>query len=217
MSELPAPTTAALAERTVEAVAATAAERASVRAPIEKALRAHLAAGELRAAIAMLMREYGDAVFTRALRVVGDRHHAKDVLQQTFLEAYRDLATFRSESSLRTWLLGIATHRALDLVRLRRREEARTASVEVLQAIIDEATEDAPRQIDLTRQRQALSDCLQNLQPEVRATVLMRFQQGLSYEAISRIAGDRPGTLHARVARALPALRRCLERKGVAP
>ena len=63
----------------------------------------------------------------------------------------------------------------------------------------------------------ALDDCLAQLTPEVRAAVLMRFQQGLRYDEIARGTGERSGTLHMRVTRALPVLRRCLEGKGIEP
>jgi RNA polymerase sigma-70 factor (ECF subfamily) len=139
------------------------------------------------------------------------------VLQQTFLEAYRDLQTFDGRSSFRTWLLGIATHRALDVVRRRRRDEKRTTSDDELRSIADEAAPDALACLDAPRLVHALEDCLRALPAEVRATVLMRFQQAMSYVEMARVSGDRPVTLHARVARALPVLRRCLERKGIAP
>ena len=94
-------------------------------ATVDQTLQALVASGDLRRALAILMREYGDAVFTRAYRVVEDRHAAKDVMQQTFLEAYRDVASFGGRSLFKTWLLGIATHRALDAVRRQRREATR--------------------------------------------------------------------------------------------
>jgi RNA polymerase sigma-70 factor (ECF subfamily) len=47
--------------------------------------------------------------------------------------------------------------------------------------------------------------------------VLLRFQQGLSYADIERLTGERATTLQARVVRALPLLRRCLEQQGLAP
>jgi RNA polymerase sigma-70 factor (ECF subfamily) len=188
-----------------------------MREAVDQTLREFVASGDLRRAIATLMREYGDAVFTRAYRVVEDRHAAKDVLQQTFLEAYRDLASFGGRSSFKTWLLGITTHRALDVVRRQRREAKRTVSDETLLAVADEAVAIPPMSVDTLRRLRALEDCLQVLAPEVRATVLMRFQQGMSYEQMARVSGDRSGTLHARVTRALLVLRRCMEDKGMAP
>jgi len=184
---------------------------------IEETLREAVASGDLQHAVSILMREYGDAVFTRARRLVMDRHLAKDVLQQTFLEAYRDLRSFGGRSSFKSWLLGIATHRALDVVRQRRREETRTVSDQILLATTDESATIEPALMDQPLRLRALEECLRALSSEVRAAVLMRFQEGMSYEEIARVSGDKPGTLHARVTRSLPVLRRCLEEKGMSP
>ena len=62
-----------------------------------------------------------------------------------------------------------------------------------------------------------LADCLSSLAPRARDTVLLRFQQGLSYPEIARLSDEKAPALQIRVARALPLLRRCLEEKGVAP
>ena len=62
--------------------------------------------------------------------------------------------------------------------------------------------------------REALEKCLSVLASEVRMTVLLRFQSGMSYPDMSEVLGVRSETLQARVARALPVLRRCLEGKG---
>lgn len=186
---------------------------------VEDAVRGLVADGDHHGAVAILMRAYGDAVFTHARRIVSDRHAAHDVRQQTFLEAFRDLGNFTGRSSFRAWLLGIATHRGIDAVRKLRRDEKRTVSDDELDAVAplpDDAADPTAR-VDAPRRIRALEDCLRGLSAEVRATVLMRFLHGMTYEDIAHTTGHRPGALHARVARALPVLRRCLEGKGMAP
>jgi RNA polymerase sigma factor (sigma-70 family) len=183
-------------------------------ADAEVAARSAIASGRLREALETLMSRHGDAVYTHALRILDNRDAAKDVLQQTFLAAYRDLPTFAGRSSFKTWLFGIATHRALDLVRQQRRAEKVTVPAELAQ--IEPAMMPSPSSTLDARQRVlALEECLQRLSPEIRATLLMRFQQDLRYDEIARHTGERSGTLHARVTRALPVLRRCLEDKGI--
>jgi RNA polymerase sigma-70 factor (ECF subfamily) len=186
-------------------------------ATADDALRDLVASGHRDRVLSVLMSEHGAAVFTRAQRLLGDRNAANDVLQQTFLEAYRDLTSFDGRSSFKTWLLAIATHRALDVVRRLRKDEQRTVPATELRALADESATELPARVDQPRRLRALAECLQQLTPEARAAVLMRFQQAMSYEQIARASGDRPVTLHARVTRALPVLRRCLERKGMTP
>ena len=189
----------------------------AAEATADDALRGLVASGDRDRAFSILMSEHGAAVFTRAQRLLGDRHAAKDVLQQTFLEAYRDLASFDGRSSFKTWLLAIATNRALDVVRRMRKDEQRTEPARELPALADDSATELPARVDQPRRLRALEECLQQLTPEARAAVLMRFQQAMTYEQIAQASGDRPVTLHARVTRALPLLRRCLERKGMTP
>jgi RNA polymerase sigma-70 factor (ECF subfamily) len=181
--------------------------------PIETQLHMLVAAGELEAAVTLMVREYGAAVLSHAVRVLGDRELAKDVYQRTFLEAHRDLRSFHGRSTFKTWLMSIANHRSLDLVRTLRREQKRTASKALLQ-LPDDSVVDSHASLDGPRILRALDDCLKFLSDEARSTVLLRYQQGLSYEEIASRSGVRPGTLHARVTRAMPVLRECLERKG---
>ena len=56
---------------------------------------------------------------------------------------------------------------------------------------------------------------LEKLEPHVRIAVVLRYQEGFSYEQMAQICHEKPATLQARVARAMPLLRRCLENKGV--
>lgn len=180
-------------------------------------LAALVAAGQLRRAVTLLMERHGDAVYSCALRVLRDEEAARDVLQQTFLAAYRDLPDFGGRSSVKTWLLTIAGHRALDWVRARRRSERRLVDDEGLEERGDEQAPSVQALLDGPREVRALEECLAQLTPEVRAALLMRFQQGLRYDEMARGTGERVGTLHMRVTRALPVLRRCLESKGIEP
>jgi len=167
-----------------------------------------------RATVAELVRAHGDAVFGFCLRVVRARALAEDVAQQVFLEAYRDLDRFQGRSSARTWLFSIAGHRCLDALKSQQRRSQRIESNE--QAVIDFGDPGAGpvEQLDSARLRAALEDCLNVLSPEARATVLLRFQTGFTYQELAAALRATADALQVRVARALPALRRCLERKG---
>jgi RNA polymerase sigma-70 factor (ECF subfamily) len=191
---------------------------ASPYAVIEAEALAHLDRGDSRGALIVLMRAYGDAVLGHCVRSVRDRALAEDIRQQVFLEAFRDLPRFQRRSTLRCWILGIASHRCLDAIKARRRRDARIDSGEE-EAVVEAVAEspDPAHHVDRERTSRVLEDCLEGLSDEVRMTVLMKYQLGLSYEEMSPMVNQRPGTLQARVARALPVLRRCLENKGVAP
>src|SRR5687767_15488251 len=70
-----------------------------------------------------LVERHGRAVFRVAYRVTGRVEDAEDVVQETFLRAYRQLSRFEARSNVRTWLHRIATNCAIDLLRARPKRE----------------------------------------------------------------------------------------------
>jgi RNA polymerase sigma-70 factor (ECF subfamily) len=169
---------------------------------------------ERRAAVAELMRAHGEAVFGFCLRMVRTRAAADDLVQQVFLEAYRDLDRFEGRASPRAWLFGIARHRCLDLLR---RQGRRAQLIESDEAAMLEVVDPGPGPTDQVDRRlltAALEDCLRRLSPEVRATVLLRFQTEATYDELTAVLAATADALQVRVARALKGLRRCMERKG---
>lgn len=172
-----------------------------------------------RGALEQMMTAYGSAIYRFCRHMVADEAAADDAHQVTFIQAYESLPRFARKSSVRTWLYSIARHRCLDAVKRRRRrwarfdplpdaEEPRT-DLEVQDPAPDE------RLLLKVRHRHLLA-CLETLRAETRSAVLLRFQAGLTYPEMARTANEQPATLQARVARALPTLRRCLESRGLA-
>ncbi len=182
----------------------------------ERAALAALDRGSPDDALAILMRAYGTAVYRHCRQMVMDDDLAQEVHQMTFVQAHEGLARFARRSSLRTWLFGIARHRCLDLLKMHRRRHKRFGSIEEAPDLPEPArsAEDHLSERSVAR---VLESCLRGLAPHVRAAVLLRYQQGLSYPEIARLSNEKAPTLQVRVARALPLLRRCLEEKGVAP
>lgn len=182
----------------------------------EAEARAALARGDRKEALTVLMRAYGRAIHRHCLSMLGDDGLADEVHQTVFVEAWRDLGRFEGRSSFRTWLFGIARHRCLDAAKVRRRRERRF----VLADAGPDAVDDGPApdgRLDAERVRDPLEACLAQLRPEIRIALLLRYQEGMSFVEMGRICRQRPGTLEARIRRALPALRRCLVARGVEP
>lgn len=167
-----------------------------------------------RGAVEKLVELHEETVFAYCVRTLRDRELAEDVAQKVFAEAYRDLERFRRESSLRTWLLGIAHHRCGDAIKSRKRYDARIdLNEDAVTDYVDAAAAPTDR-LDLARQVEALEGCLAELSHEVRETVLLRFLSDMTYEEMAKLLDCKADTLCVRVARALPVLKRCLERKG---
>jgi RNA polymerase sigma-70 factor (ECF subfamily) len=180
----------------------------------ELAARGMLARGDCKGAITALMDAHGEAVFGFCVRVLRDRSLAEDVFQHVFLEAYRDIARFQAHSTFPAWLFGIASHRCQDALRSQRRRRHRLESNDQAAVRFADPCAASNEQLERARIIAALEECLRRLSEDVRIAVLLRFQQGMSYEEMSELLETKPNTLHVRVARALPALRRCLEAKG---
>jgi len=188
------------------------------RAVLPDTERTALAALDRRSpeeALAVLMREYGPAVYRYCRQMVGDEDLAEEIQQMTFVQAYEALPKFARRSSLRTWLFGIARHRCLDIAKMTRRRRKRFGPLEEAPDLPEPGGSAEDRLAERSRAG-ALETCLQKLAPHIRDAVVLRFQQGLSYPEMARISGEKAPTLQVRVARALPLLRRCLEDKGMA-
>ncbi|HEX2689737.1 MAG TPA: RNA polymerase sigma factor [Kofleriaceae bacterium] len=163
--------------------------------------------------MAELMRVHGDAVFGFCLRMVHARDRADDLVQQVFLEAFRDLDSIEG-SSPRAWLFGIAYHRCLDALKTRQHQLQLIENSEQAMLGVEDPGRGMLEHVDRMQLVAGLEECLRRLSPAVRATVLMRFQTGATYEEMEVKLGATPDALQVRVARALPVLRRCLEKKG---
>lgn len=167
-----------------------------------------------RARISELMVAYGDAIFGFCMRMVHDEHVSRDVVQQTFLQAYRDFDQFEGRASVRTWLTSIARNRCLDALKRDHRLQKRIESNErAMLEHIDPSAGPGER-IDGAQLSAALEVCVRQLPASMRAIVLERFVTGFTYEDLSRSSGATANTLQARVARALRLLKQCLEKHG---
>jgi len=178
-------------------------------------------AGDLDAYEALANR-YEQRVYSLALRMLRQEEDAEDVTQQTFLSALENLARFRGEASFSTWLLRIATHAALKLIR--KRKGLDTVSLE-------EATEGAddtgaiphPEYIADWRQspaelvernevRRLLDDALAQVDEKHRLVFLLRDVEGLSVKETADALGLTEANTKVRLLRARLQLRELLTR-----
>jgi len=161
------------------------------------------------------MDRYGASVYRYCRRMLGTDADGEDVSQIVFMQAFESIQRMARIENPRAWLLGIARHRCLDRLERRRRAPV-LAAAEALEQAADRSAPGvlATRDPD---PRQALDDCLEQLDARSRTALLLRFRDQLSYQAISELTGDRPGALRVRVGRALRTLRRALEGKGLLP
>lgn len=198
------------------AVASQAADAARAELDVEREATRCLAQRRPHDAIALLANHYGNPLYRFCRSMLASDVDAQDVLQTVFMQAFEGLASYTDQATFGAWLFGIARHRCLDRIRAERRRgpgDPRPGAIAELAA----HTRPVDEQLAARGAVAAIEPCLDELESRLRAAVVLRYQQQLSYDEMSQLTGDPPGTLRVRVTRALPLLRRCLERKGIAP
>lgn len=160
-----------------------------------------------------IAREHYPAVFGYCLRVLRSYDLAEDVTQHVFEHAYRDFHRFEGRSSVLTWLLSIAYHRSMDGLRATRKLPIIESNDDAV-ADHEDPGEDPFEHLGHMEILEALEGCLSRLPPEMRATVLLRYQTGATYEQLAAQLDAATAALQMRVVRAMRLLKRCLESKG---
>jgi RNA polymerase sigma factor (sigma-70 family) len=149
-----------------------------------------------------------------ALRVVGNRDRAEDVLQETFLSVWRSAADYRASlSPPLAWLGLIARSRALDLLRRRASERADSA-LDIDELAESVGSEDASP-LDASaasQQARALHDCLRRLEARQREVVSLAYFRDLSHSELAQQLSLPLGTVKSWVRRGLDQLRGCMGR-----
>ena len=138
-----------------------------------------------QAAFGDLVSRYQTAVFNMAYRMLGDASEAEDASQEVFVRAWNQLHTFQQERRFSTWLLSIASHLCIDLLR-RRKPTAPLDDV----ALYVESDDPAPDELALqSEQRDVVKKLLSTLPDKYRSVTVLRYYNDLSYDEIARATG----------------------------
>ncbi len=145
----------------------------------DSSIVARVRAGD-REGFAVLVARYERMVFALATRMTGSRDEAQDVMQSSFLAAYRQIGDFRGDASFKTWLYGIA----LNECRMLHRKSGRTTP---LDGVAEPA---APVTGAHALDRVTLRKLVARLPEKQRATVLLRVCDDLSFREIGELVGS---------------------------
>jgi RNA polymerase sigma-70 factor (ECF subfamily) len=160
------------------------------------------------AAPRLLIERFQGVVFALCFRMMGHRHDAEDVAQETFLRALRGIKGFEAGRPIRPWLLGIAANRCRTALARRGRRPMLTDAAE-------ECEDHRPGMTDPDDVASELERALLRLRPEYREVFTLYHEQNLPYEEIARVL-DRPvGTVKTWLHRARAELAEHLSRRGV--
>ena len=166
-------------------------------------------------AFRVLVDRHSRALFRLAFRMTGNEQDAEDVVQESFLRAYRQLSKFDERASFGTWLYRIATNCSLDLVRSRKRrsENLAPADPEMEDPVLALPSGDpTPERVALSSEvRERVADAMQELSATERTAFVLRHFEGMCIEEVSRVLDCQPGAAKHSVFRAVQKLRRALE------
>jgi RNA polymerase sigma-70 factor, ECF subfamily len=187
-------------EETLAASMATAADKTDVDAGlVDRYLMGDTAAFD------EIMIRYERQIYRVCYRFVDNREDAMDLAQEVFIKAFEHLATFRRESSLKTWLYRIAMNHCINHVKKHCQE-----FVEVNEYTA-QVRESAQSGLEEREQREHFRRMVKQLPPKQKAILELRINEQLSYDEIARISGRSVSTIKASVFFALEKLRKLVK------
>src|SRR6202163_2847619 len=160
-----------------------------------------------------LVERHSRSVFRLAFRMTGNEQDAEDVVQESFLRAYRRLGRFESRANFSTWLYRIAANCSVDLMRSKqaRHDQTRADSLDEIDAVPPPAQGPGPERLAQSAEIGArVAAAMSGLSPLERAAFTLRHHEGRSIDEISRTLGLRTSATKHSVFRAVRKLRTAL-------
>src|SRR3954464_6261283 len=162
------------------------------------------------AAFELVYERHATAAFSLAYRMTGTRTAAEEVVQEAFLSMWRSNARYdRARGSVRTWVLGIVHHRAIDALRRSVPHDKRRASDEGLEERFESG---ARTDVEATRRQEAdeIRTALAELPPEQGKAIELAYFGGFSHTEIAEMLDTPIGTVKGRIRLGLEKLRASL-------
>ncbi len=166
-----------------------------------------------RAEFAYLVEAHYELIYRLAIKMVSDAQDAEDILQETFIKAFRHLQGFDGRSSLATWLYRIATNEALMFLRRRKPEQfsiddpLETDDGEIVPIQIVDWCCLPEEELMSAEARLHLDQAVANLPPSLRVVFILRDVQRLSTREVSEVLNLSESAVKTRLSRARLRLR----------
>jgi RNA polymerase sigma-70 factor (ECF subfamily) len=164
-----------------------------------------------------LIATYQQPVYNLVYRLLDDPSEASDVVQEVFLKVFRNITSFRGNSSLKTWIYRIAYNEAWNhrrwFTRHKRQEVGLEREDESSLGFRDVLPDPARSAFDIVSDHEThalIEEALGDLNPAFRAAVVLRDIEDLSYEEIAEVLGVSLGTVKSRILRGRDALKKGL-------
>ncbi|HKZ86070.1 MAG TPA: sigma-70 family RNA polymerase sigma factor [Anaerolineae bacterium] len=182
----------------------------------DESLLARAAAGDASALEALYDR-YAPVVMGLALKMIGDRAAAEEIVQETFWRVWRNADAFRAQRGTATsWLFGIARNLIIDLCR-RRKVRPQPAQSEDEARRVESAADpdsDVPESAWTSIKRRQVRAAMAQLPAAQRRVIELAYFGGMTRQEIAQAIGEPLGTVHTRARLALQKLRESLQAQG---
>jgi RNA polymerase sigma-70 factor, ECF subfamily len=167
------------------------------------------------AAFAIVYERHTEAAYSLALRMCGRRAIAEDVVQEAFLSLWRSAASYDPmRGSVRTWVLGIVHHRAIDALRRGVVQERGRVSDEGIEEQL-EAAERTDQEVGRRDEAREVRAALEGLPPEQSRVIELAYYGGLTHSEIAAMLDTPVGTIKGRMRLGLQKMRSQLLSEGV--
>src|SRR5215467_7916382 len=181
----------------------------------DAAVVAQVLAGD-RDAFRLLVERHTRSIYGVVYRMTGNQQDAEEILQETFLRAYKSLHRFELRSSFSTWLYRIAVNRSLDFLKAKKMTDAYQITdnpqSEEEHEIQIPASDPGPDRLLLSAEaRQKIATAIGLLSPAERVAFTMRHMEGKSIEEISKALNVRTSAAKNSIFRAVQKIREQLE------
>jgi RNA polymerase sigma-70 factor, ECF subfamily len=166
-----------------------------------------------RSAVLALYDLISPTLLAVAIRILGNRAEAEDVIQDVFVRTWRDAVTFdRSRGSATAWLVTLTRNRSIDVVRSRKRRAAHEDNRAPDDAAAMAADTGATPEVVVSDAQRAVAvrEALDSLRPEQRQVLELAYFSGLSHSEIAEKLQQPLGTVKTRIAQSVKRLKECL-------
>lgn len=184
----------------------------------DAAVVAQVLAGD-KEAFRLLVDRHTRSIYGVAYRMTGTQQDAEEIVQETFLRAYKSLYRFELRSSFSTWLYRIAVNRSLDFLKAKKMTDTYQLSNNLSSGPEEDdreiqiaAADPGPDRLLLsTEARQKIAQAIEMLSPAERVAFTMRHMEGKSIEEISKALNVRASAAKNSIFRAVQKIRQRLE------
>jgi len=166
------------------------------------------------AAFARIVEAYQRPIYNLAYRMLGGATEAEDAAQEVFLRAYTHLDSYAPSYKFSSWILSIASHYCIDLLRKCQNQSVSMEEIDGLRWIPNDSPRPEPQALERDQER-SIRRLLAELPEHYRLAVVLHYWEGLSYEEIAEVTDDSESAIKSRLYRARRRLAELLTEDGV--